>query len=429
MSEKVLGRFRTHVDGLHCPGPGRHIRLRSGPTHHNLRITRHMNKHTRRLSAAVTAAASAAVLSTLIAVPANAADYTVKSGDTLSAISARTGVSLNTLFSANGLGWNTIIYPGQKINLGDAAAPAPAAAPAAPASAGSTYTVKAGDTLSAIAGRTGVSLQTLFSLNNLGWNSIIYPNQVIKTSAAQAPAAAPAPAVTPAQAPQKTEINVTITPPAAPAPAPAVEQAKTYTVKAGDSLWAISTRTGVPLATLFSLNGLNGSSVIHPGQVIKLSGPAAAPAAPAVQAPAPAPAATAPSTSGTESVAEIKSMITATARSMGVDPALALAIGEQESSFRQNVTSHAGAVGTMQVMPTSGTWASELVGRQLNLRNTQDNITAGVAILRQLVKTSPSLDIAIASYYQGQYSVMNRGMYDDTKTYVSQVKNRIAKFS
>jgi len=33
-----------------------------------------MNKHTRRLSAAVTAAASAAVLSALIAAPANAAD-------------------------------------------------------------------------------------------------------------------------------------------------------------------------------------------------------------------------------------------------------------------------------------------------------------------------------------------------------------------
>lgn len=394
-----------------------------------------MNKHTRRLSAAVTAAASAAVLSTLLAVPANAADsYTVKPGDTLSAISARTGVSLDILFTANGLGWTTIIHPGQQINLGGAASPA-AEAPAAASGTGSTYTVKAGDTLSAIAGRTGVSLQTLFSLNNLGWNTIIYPGQTIKTSsAAPAPRAAtpaPAPAATPAPAPQTTEIKVTITPPAAapaPAPAPAAAEVKTYTVKSGDSLWAISTRTGVSLNDLFSLNGLNASSIIHPGQVLKLNGKAAAPAAPAAPA-ASAPSAPAPSTSGTESVAAIKALISSTASAMGVDPALALAIGEQESSFRQNVTSHAGAVGTMQVMPTSGTWASELVGRQLNLQNTQDNITAGVAIIRQLVRTSPSLDIAIASYYQGQYSVMNRGMYEDTKTYVSQVKNRIVKFS
>lgn len=120
-----------------------------------------MNKNTRRLSAAVTTAASAAaVLATLLAAPANAADtYKVKAGDTLSAISASTGVPLSTLFSTNGLGWNTIIYPGQTINLGGAAAPAAPAA-AAP-STSSTYTVKAVDTLSTIAGRTGVSLQTL----------------------------------------------------------------------------------------------------------------------------------------------------------------------------------------------------------------------------------------------------------------------------
>ncbi|WP_411373285.1 transglycosylase SLT domain-containing protein [Arthrobacter sp. MPF02] len=161
---------------------------------------------------------------------------------------------------------------------------------------------------------------------------------------------------------------------------------------------------------------------LYPGQVIKLSGTAAP--APAPAAPAPA----APSTSGTESVAQIKSMFTATAQSMGVDPALALTFGEQESSFRQNVTSSAGAIGVMQVIPSSGTWASQLLGRQLNLRNTQDDITAGITIIRQLVKTSPGLGIAIASYYQGQYSVMSRGMYDDTKVYVNQVKARVEKF-
>jgi N-acetylmuramoyl-L-alanine amidase len=403
--------FRTHVGGQLLPGAGRNFVC--GICAQPLRNKHYMNKHTRRLSAAVTAAASAAVLATLLAAPANAADtYKVKAGDTLSAISGSTGVPLSTLFSANSLGWNTIIYPGQTINLGGAA---PAATPAAPASGSSTYTVKAGDTLSAIAGRTGVSLHTLFSLNNLGWNSIIYPGQVIKTSASQAPAPA-APAPQPAAAPAP-----------APAPAPAAPAAQTYTVKSGDSLWAISSRTGVALGTLYSLNNLSASSIIHPGQVIKLSG-AAAPAAPAPAPAAPAPAA--PSTSGTESVAQIKSMIVATAQSMGVDPALALAFGEQESSFRQNVTSSAGAIGVMQVIRSSGTWASEILGgRQLNLRNTQDNITAGVTIIRQLVKTSPSMDIAIASYYQGQYSVMSRGMYDDTKVYVNQVKARVAKFS
>lgn len=45
------------------------------------------------------------------------------------------------------------------------------------------------------------------------------------------------------------------------------------------------------------------------------------------------------------------------------------------------------------------------------------------------MKTSPSLEVAIAPYYQGQYSVISRGMYEDTKVHVSQVKAPIATFS
>jgi len=82
----------------------------------------------------------------------------------------------------------------------------------------------------------------------------------------------------------------------------------------------------------------------------------------------------------------------------------------------------------MQIMPSSGTWASQLVGRTLDLNNTQDNITAGMAIIKALVATSPSLDTAIASYYQGQYSVLHRGMFEDTKVYVAQVLQRQASF-
>jgi hypothetical protein len=76
----------------------------------------------------------------------------------------------------------------------------------------------------------------------------------------------------------------------------------------------------------------------------------------------------------------------------------------------------------MQVIPMSGQWASDLVGRKLNLLNPQDNATAGVAIIRSLLQTSPSQDIAIASYYQGQYSVKTYGMFSDTKNYVAAIK-------
>jgi soluble lytic murein transglycosylase-like protein len=128
------------------------------------------------------------------------------------------------------------------------------------------------------------------------------------------------------------------------------------------------------------------------------------------------------------SQAEIKAIIVETAQKMGVDPSLALAFGEQESGFRQHVRSGAGAIGTMQIMPITGQWTSELVGRQLNVHDARDNITAGVALIRQLIRTSPDLETAIASYYQGQYSVMTQGMFQETKRYVASVLARQATF-
>ncbi|QTN31402.1 LysM peptidoglycan-binding domain-containing protein [Akkermansiaceae bacterium] len=51
-----------------------------------------------------------------------------------------------------------------------------------------------------------------------------------------------------------------------------IEKPSTYTVKAGDSIERISRNTGVSATTINRLNGLNSSSIIHPGQQIKLPG-------------------------------------------------------------------------------------------------------------------------------------------------------------
>ncbi len=87
----------------------------------------------------------------------------------------------------------------------------------------------------------------------------------------------------------------------------------------------------------------------------------------------------------------------------------------------------ANAIGVMQVIPSSGVWASDMVGRRLNLLNTQDNITAGVVILRSLTRSAKTLDQAIGGYYQGLYSVQKHGMYADTKRYVASVKAHRAR--
>ena len=63
----------------------------------------------------------------------------------------------------------------------------------------------------------------------------------------------------------------------------------------------------------------------------------------------------------------------------------------------------------------------EWMGRKLNLLNAQDNVTAGIILLRSLTRSAHTQDQAIAGYYQGLYSVQNVGMYADTKRYVASV--------
>ncbi|WP_284751756.1 LysM peptidoglycan-binding domain-containing protein [Arthrobacter sp. efr-133-R2A-120] len=363
--------------------------------------------------------------------PAVPATYTIVRGDTISGIAARYGLNTNTVLKLNGLSGNTIIYPGQQIKLTGSAsapsapapAPAPAASPAttpAPSSA-SSYTVVPGDTLSGIAARHGVALSDVFSWNGLNGRSIIYPGQKIKVGPGTNAPAPSAPA------------------PAAPAPAaPALAGTGSYTIKSGDTLGGIASRVGVSLSSLLSANKLSMSTIIYPGQKLAIPG------APAAPAPAPVSTPLVPSTflgytypdavvssanankallnaSPVPSVAQMKGIVADTARRMGVDPSLALAFAYQESGFNQRAVSPANAIGTMQVIPSSGEWASQLVGRKLNILDPYDNVTAGVAIIRALVNTSKDLNTAIAGYYQGQYSVSKHGMYDDTKAYVASI--------
>ncbi len=118
---------------------------------------------------------------------------------------------------------------------------------------------------------------------------------------------------------------------------------------------------------------------------------------------------------------ETKAMIVRTARKHGVDTRLALAIAYQESGWNQRAVSPANAVGVMQVIPQAGQWASSLVGRRLDLLKTQDNVTAGVVMLRALGRSTDSMEKTVAAYYQGLGALQQHGMYSDTKLYVRNV--------
>ncbi|RUL72245.1 peptidoglycan DD-metalloendopeptidase family protein [Dyella choica] len=81
-------------------------------------------------------------------------------------------------------------------------------------------------------------------------------------------------------------------------PLPSAAQAGTYTVVKGDTLYSIAFRNGADFRDVAKLNGIASPYTIWPGQVLKLPGHGAAPAAAHVPSPvvakAPAPATAAP---------------------------------------------------------------------------------------------------------------------------------------
>ncbi|MFN8445717.1 MAG: LysM peptidoglycan-binding domain-containing protein [Caldilineaceae bacterium] len=101
--------------------------------------------------------------------------YRVRPGDTISGIAAWLGVNAWSLASANGLSnWNSI-YVGQRLCVPNVyVPPAPAPAPSG------YYTVRAGDTLSSIALRFGISPHHLAWINGISNPNYIYVGQVLR---------------------------------------------------------------------------------------------------------------------------------------------------------------------------------------------------------------------------------------------------------
>lgn len=114
--------------------------------------------------------------------------HIVQRGENLYRIALRYGVTYRALAAANGIANPNRVYVGQRLVIpGRTTSPAPS---------GQTYTVRRGDTLSAIALRYGVSAWSLAQVNGIRNPSLIYVGQVLRIPAGGNPSP-PAPSPPP----------------------------------------------------------------------------------------------------------------------------------------------------------------------------------------------------------------------------------------
>lgn len=173
--------------------------------------------------------------------PAAGTTYTVKAGDTLYSIAKKHNTTVSKLTSLNKLSNANVLKVGQVLKL-KADAAAPAPKPT-PAPSTGTYTVKAGDTLYSIAVKNKTTVSQLVSLNKLSNPNVLKIGQVLKL---KADTTAPAPK---------------------PAPAPSTGS---YTVKAGDTLYSIALRNKTTVQKIASANNISNPNLIRVGQVLKI---------------------------------------------------------------------------------------------------------------------------------------------------------------
>lgn len=119
---------------------------------------------------------------------------------------------------------------------------------------------------------------------------------------------------------------------------------------------------------------------------------------------------------------EIDASIARAAARHNVDPNLVRAVVKVESNFNPNAVSRKGAMGLMQLMPSTA--------RQLNVKNPFDpeqNVDAGVRHLKQLLENyGGDVRLSLAAYNAGSGAVTRSAgvpHYHETQNYVNRITN------
>ena len=212
--------------------------------------------------------------------------YIVKAGDSIDKIARKVGMTADKLLKANGLKPDSIIQPGQKLNISGpvtaspiATAPVPAPVPVKktvaatppPSPNGKNHTVQAGETFYSISKKYRIDTALLIAANPSVSPSALRPGQVLSLVGKESPSTPPLPEPTPVETPVVE--NEAIAPPPVSQPSPpseAVEPGNTVTIDDEMTYAEFAAKHGTTVEKLNANNGFDlvGSTILAKGSQI-----------------------------------------------------------------------------------------------------------------------------------------------------------------
>ncbi len=97
-------------------------------------------------------------------------------------------------------------------------------------------------------------------------------------------------------------------------------------------------------------------------------------------------------------------------KSYNVESALIASVANVESSFKEDARSSKGAVGLMQILPSTGEWIASQLGEEFSeqkLKEGEYNLKLGSFYLSYLIDYFNDVKLAVCAYNAGQGNVKN----------------------